>query len=422
MELRTEFFLAWRYLRPKRNAVSVITCISLLGVTLGVAVLMVVLAVMTGFTDLMKEKLLETTSHIQVYDYRLGYIEKPSEVVKAVKTCGYEAMPIAYSQVLVQKDDKFLPKAAIGIEPGTESGNLKLKEKILEGKYSLNKGEIMISDIISRELHANVGDKLLVHAPDRLARMIHKKKDGGYEMSKDADVYLPNEFRITGIYSFGKYDFDRNIFFLNLDDADELFGIPWGAASVVYIWTNDPFNLKGAVKHLSGKLPQYQLRTWQEMNQQLLGVLSVEKNMMFFLLVFIVLVAAFSITNTLITVVVQKTREIGLLKSLGASSGTVMRIFLIQGFFVGFIGTLCGTILGFSVIYWRNDIMHAYSKLTGTALFPKEFYYFNQLPAHITSFDVSVISITAVILCTVGGLIPAWRAAKLDPARALRYE
>ena len=152
----------------------------------------------------------------------------------------------------------------------------------------------------------------------------------------------------------------------------------------------------------------------------MLGVLAVEKNMMFFLLVFIVLVAAFSITNTLITVVVQKTREIGLLKAVGASSGTVMRLFIMQGLMVGMIGSVCGTIMGVGVVYYRNDILRLVSKISGQELFPKEFYYFNELPAHIVTGDIVFIVVVSILLCTVGGVIPAWRAAKLDPAKALR--
>ena len=173
---------------------------------------------------------------------------------------------------------------------------------------------------------------------------------------------------------------------------------------------------------LSNELQTLNVASWQEMNQRLLGVLAVEKNMLMFLLVFIVLVAAFSITNTLITTVIQKTREIGLLKAVGASSGTVMRIFLLQGFFVGLIGTVCGLILGWLFIEFRMQVLEILRIVTGQEIFPKEIYVFTELPAHIVPSDVVVISIIAVVLCTLGGLIPALRAASLDPARALRSE
>jgi lipoprotein-releasing system permease protein len=162
--------------------------------------------------------------------------------------------------------------------------------------------------------------------------------------------------------------------------------------------------------------------SWQETNSALLGVLAVEKRMMFFLLIFIVLVAAFSITNTLITSVYKKTKEIGILKALGATGGTCMRIFVYQGMFVGIIGTICGTVLGYLVLHFRNDIIDFASRIAGHDLFPKEFYYFDGLPAKIIASDVIIICVAAVLLCTLGAVIPAIRAAKLDPAKALRYE
>ncbi|MDD3118812.1 MAG: FtsX-like permease family protein, partial [Victivallales bacterium] len=236
------------------------------------------------------------------------------------------------------------------------------------------------------------------------------------------EVYLPDEFIVSGIFSFGKYDFDSNIIFVNRDDANDLFEMPWGSASAVYVWTPNPFDLDGIVKKLSRELRGMDIKSWQEINRNLLGVLQMEKNMMFFLLIFIVLVAAFSITNTLITVVVQKTREIGLLRSLGASSGTIMSVFILQGFFVGLIGTVLGTALGITVIYFRNNILDFMSQVAKRPLFPPEFYFFNQLPAHITWHDLLLIGLISIILCTLGAVIPAWRAARLTPAEALRYE
>ena len=151
-------------------------------------------------------------------------------------------------------------------------------------------------------------------------------------------------------------------------------------------------------------------------------MLAVEKNMQFFLLVFIVLVAAFSITNTLITQVIQKTREIGLLKAMGASSGTVMRIFILQGFYVGVIGTVSGIILGSLVVIYRMSILRALRFVTGQEIFPQEIYLFDELPARIIMTDLLWIGVISVLLCTFGGVIPALRAAKLDPSKALRYE
>jgi lipoprotein-releasing system permease protein len=210
--------------------------------------------------------------------------------------------------------------------------------------------------------------------------------------------------------------------FTGLEDADDLFLFDWGMATAVFGWIDNPDDIDGIAEELRKELPGERVRTWKQLNEDLLNVLMVEKNMMFFLLVFIVLVAAFSITNTLITMVFQKTREIGLLKALGASSTTVMRIFIFQGMFVGIVGSVLGTLTGILVIFWRNQILRFSSRVLHMQLFPPEFYYFDGLPAKIIVGDVVIIVGVTIVLCTVGGIIPAWRAAKLDPAKALRNE
>lgn len=420
--LLTEFFLAWRYLKPKRTAVSVITCVSIVGVTLGVAVLIVVIAVMTGFTDEMKKKMLETMAHIQVSDFTYGYIGDPDKVIGTAKSLGCRASPIVQRPALVQSKGQFLPKVVIGIYPEMGKESIPVSEFIQDGKFSLNKGEVLISNILANELHAGIGDKLIIHAPSKLAEMVKFHKEGGVEFNERSKVYLPEEFRISGIYSFGKYDFDESVLFVNLDDADELFGLPWGAATAVFIRTENPFHINPVLTELREKLPHMQVFSWKQLNRKFLGVLAVEKNMMFFLLIFIVLVAAFSISNTLIMVVLKKTREIGLLKALGATSGTVMRIFIIQGSIVGFVGTGLGTLLGITIIRWRNEIMYALRIITGIEIFPKEYYFFSELPASVVPQDLLIIGLVSMILCTLGGILPAWRAARLNPAGALRYE
>lgn len=424
MKLKTETFLALRYFKPKRDAVSVITAISVLGVTLGVAVLIVVLAVMTGFTNLMKEKLLETTAHIQISALGRGYIRNPAPVVDKAIECGAaSASPIVRAQALLQNDQRFLAKILVGIEPmDDQPEGLNLIKAIKAGNGNLDKDEIVISEIIAAELGVGLNDKILVHAPNKLAKMVRVGDKGRVEIDQNAEMYLPREFTVTGIYSFGKYDFDRNVVFTGLDDADELFGLPWGAATAVYAWTENPFQLDHVITAMSEEMPSMHCVSWRQLNAPLLGVLTVEKNMMFFLLIFIVLVAAFSITNTLITVVVQKTREIGLLKALGAGRRTIQRVFILQGFIVGLLGTVCGTALGVTVVIWRNEIMRLVSTVFRVELFPKEFYFFNELPADIVPGDLIWIAVISVALCTVGALIPAWRAARLDPANALRYE
>ncbi|MBO4647786.1 MAG: ABC transporter permease [Lentisphaeria bacterium] len=428
MSIRTELFLAWKYFKPKRSAVSIITLISVIGVALGVAVLIVVLAVMTGFTDKMREKLLDTTSHAQIRSKFNGYvINDPEPLIELVRKQGGDAVPVIISPVLMQNGDSFVPKVVIGLDPKAgKTDRLKMHEVVKIGSPELNRGSLIVSYIIARDLRLGLEQKVLLHSPSNLAKLVKRGKNGKLEVAKNLEMYLPSEYRITGISSFNKYDFDRDFLFMHIDDAAELLDLDMGVASAIYIWVPDPFDMEPFMRRMREELsrtaPNTFIQSWQEINGRLLGVLQVEKNMQFFLLVFIVLVAAFSITNTLITTVIQKTKEIGLLKAMGASSGMIMRIFILQGFFVGLIGTLAGIALGSLVVEYRMAILNALRTITGQEIFPAEIYYFNELPARIVMTDLGWIALISIVLCTFGGVIPAFRAAKLDPSRALRYE
>ena len=422
--MKTELFLAWKFLKPRRSAVSLITITSILGVTLGVAVLMIVLAVMTGFTDLMKIKLVETQSHFQIRSL-FGSIRDTGTLTRILDHHQIKSAPVIQAPVLIQYGRTRLDTQVVmfGADPEDLRTQLDLENKLVSGKAELDDRKVIISRNMAQRWNLRPGDRILLHSPQKLTSLVQISPSGGVSINPQAEIYLPEEFTVSGIYELGKYDFDRMVLFTGLDDAADILDLPWGSATAILCWGPDPFDQQHLVKSLRRELPQnYHLSTWEETNSQMLAVLDMEKRMMFFLLIFIVLVAAFSITNTLITSAYQKTREIGLVKAIGGSDGFVLKVFVLQGFWIGLLGSISGTVLGYLVIRFRNEILNFASWCSGRDLFPKEFYYFDSLPAHIVISDVAVIVISSICLCTLGALLPAWRAARLDPAAALRYE
>ena len=423
--MRTELFIALRYLKPRRNAVSVITLISIIGVMLGVAVLVIVLAVMTGFTDIMKAKLIQTQAHLHISGKYYPIMDVDHVRKKLSEAGAIHSAPVIANVAMLQNRRNFSPKLVLGVNSKDVMQVMDIKSALLPGgSFELAPGEAVLGVRLANQQGLSVGDRIILHSSAKLSEMIKLKPGGGVEIVANNKVLLPTELKVTGLVSFGKYDFDRDVIFVNIDDAAELFNLQWGGATTIYGWVKDPFKLDKELEKLKTLLPDstFRVESWQSRNAQLLGVLAVEKNMMFFLLIFIVLVAAFSIANTLITSVYQKTREIGVLKALGTTPGQVMKIFLLQGLAVGVIGSTLGIALGTLIIAIRMNILHTVSRITGQPLFPPEMYFFNELPAHIVPTDVAIIAVSAIVLCTAGAIVPAVRAAKLDPAKALRYE
>lgn len=434
--MKHELFLALRYLKPRRNAVSLITLTSILGVSLGVAVLIIVMAVMTGFTGEMKNKLIETQAHFQIRNANNTGIKQAEvkSIIKKLEENDSTGAPVIQSPVLIQYGKKNQLDSQVvmfAAPPQDLKKHLHLDTYIKKGDLKLGKLDTdwrskahyaVISADMAKRWNLDINDRFLVHSATHLTKLVKFKAGGGVELNENASMYLPTEFTVAGIYSLGKSDFDRMVFFADLDDAADVVGLNWGEATAVFGWGPDPFDQQQLLTDLREQMPGKAVIGWEEANRNFLDVLAVEKTMMFFLLIFIVLVAAFSIANTLITSVYQKTREIGLLKALGCSDGAVMRIFILQGMLVGIIGSVSGTLLGCLVIRFRQNIINLVSRITGQNLVPKEFYFFDALPAEIVTMDVVIIVLSSIALCTIAALLPALRAARLQPAEALRYE
>lgn len=411
MSLPFSFFLALKYLRPKRSYISVISVISVLGVMLGVAVLIIVLSVMSGFDEMWRKKILDFDAHITVTRSELiedasslaARLEKERDVAAAA--------PFVQGLVFVQHDNAVFTPFLRGIDPDAEKRVSLIPGSVKQGSFVLGFEEAVIGSELAARLRARVGDKLLVYSPQSFL--------AGDELS------LPMELRITGIFNVGMWEYDVGFMLVSMPVAWELFRLNGGAHGI-RVMTDDPLRAASVAARLDHMLqaegPDFSVRTWMELNRQLFDALKVEKSLMFFLLVFIVLVAAFGIANTLIVVVVQKRREIGLLRALGFSTGSVMRVFFWMGTIQGLTGTILGIGFGLVVLQYRNHLMRWMASVLNMELLPKELYHLSEIPARTCFWDVAIIALLAMLICTFAGALAAHRAARLDPATALRYE
>ena len=425
-----EAFLALRYLRPRRTFVSIITIISILGVLLGVAVLIVVIAVMSGFDREWRNKILGFNAHLKVYQVahdsaREVPLKDFSAVIQVVKSNHnvIAAAPFVIGQVMVetQPPEGTNPKAAaprvLGVDPDSQTNVSVLPTNIVAGAFDVSGKGLVIGSEFAHGMELSVGDRLAVFSPASLQKM---RKNGD---KKSEEAILPEEFVVKGIFDVGYSEYNSSIVVASVDNAQMLYELHDDEVHGLQVMTVDPFKVDTVRRELQTVLGErYRILTWQEENPQIFGALATEKNMMFFLLFFIMIVAGFGIVNCQITFVVQKTHEIGILKALGANNRQVLWIFLSQSVIVAFLGVGCGLGLALLALRYRNEFLHLMNRLTGYELLPASIYQIYELPVSILPSDILLICGTAFITCLLAGLFPAWKAARLQPVEALRYE
>lgn len=417
-----ELLLALRYLRPKRTFVSVITLISVIGVMLGVAVLIIVISVMSGFDRQLREKLLGFNAHLRVIqpgELLSNREEIMARVMANPRVKGVS--PFVQGKVMMETQPPAggsVVDAPVvrGVDPQREADVSDLPKSVISGAFDLRGNGLVVGRELANNLGLRVGDRVSIYSPVSLKKMKDSRRSG-----KDEAV-LPDEYTVKGIFDVGYYEFNANVVVTSLANAQDLYALEDNVHGL-QITLHDSAQADAAQAELSRALGlNYLVRSWKDDNSSILNALLVEKNVMFYLLFFIMIVAAFGITSAQITFVVQKTREIGVLKALGATNGQVRWLFLSQSLIVGVFGVVAGYGLGLLALHYRNNFLDLMNKLTGFELFPKNIYAFDRLPALIVPGDIAIICGGSLFICLLAGLLPAWNAGRLQPVEALRNE
>jgi lipoprotein-releasing system permease protein len=411
-----ELFIGLRYLKAKRKQtfVSLITLISIAGVMVGVTALIVVIAVMNGFKEDLRDKILGVTSHVVISRFD-GNISKYQEVrAKVGEVSGVNAAtPFIYTQVMISSRKAISGAVLRGIEPKTASKVINLPKNLragsLEELEAENKPEGMRSTpgiILGNELARNIGalrgDPVTVISP--LGRLTPLGR-----------VPRSQTFRVAGIFDSGMYEYDSTIAYVSLWAAQRFLGIG-DRVTGIEVRVDDIYaadRVARAIGKALGGYP-YWSRDWMRMNKNLFSALKLEKIVMFIILTLIILVAAFNIVGTLIMVVIEKTRDIAILKSMGATRRSIMKIFMIEGAVIGLVGTLLGLLGGYTIC----TLLATYKFIE----LPSDVYYISTLPVRMNPLDVALIAVAAIVITLAASVYPAWQASRFDPAEAIRYE
>jgi len=409
-----ELFVAKKYFRAKRKTgfISIITYVSIAGVTIGVTALILVLSVMNGFEEEVRSKLIGADAHIRLRRYFNKPIDEKDrilEVVRATKRV-IGATPTIFEKGMIRskKGDGQTYIKAVDLE--TTDSVLDLKSKVDYGEFNFIKKEINGKEYPGIILGKYLSDQLMAYTDKDIVTLII------YPTEQSSIFSQPKvkQFYVAGTIELGYYEYDRVFSYISLEDAQKFFGMS-DAISWIEIKIDDYEKADEVAKDLSEQLGYpYTTLTWFEMNKSLFSWMKIEKWGAFVILSLIIMVAAFNIISSLIMVVMEKTREIGILKSMGATSKSIMKIFVLEGLFIGILGTMLGSIIGYGVGF-------AQLKYKLISL-PADVYIINSLPIKLQFFDFAVISVIGMILCLLASIYPAYKASKLYPVDAIRYE
>jgi lipoprotein-releasing system permease protein len=408
-----EWMLAMRYLRARRQEgfISVIAWFSLVGIALGVATLIIVMAVMNGFRAELMSRILGLNGHLTYYGQSRVLNDFDPIAVKIEKIKGVISVtPTVEGQVMVT--NRGVAKGALvrGLRVEDFAKRSMLADNIKAGTLgNFNGNSAIIGDRLARKLGVTIGDKITIISPKG-------------NVTAFGTMPRMRAYKVAALYHIGMYEYDSGFVFLPLAAAQLYFRTGKGVSNLE-IFVEDP----DKVDHLKSKVMKAaefkgRMHDWQQANASFFNAIKVERNVMFLILTLIIVVAAFNIVSSMIMMVQTKGKDIAILRTMGSTSGMVMRVFFLSGASVGVIGTLAGVVLGLAFSLNIETIRQWIQGLTGTDLFAAEIYFLSQLPARVEAGEVISVVFMGLILTFLATLYPSWRASKIDPADALRYE
>lgn len=410
MTLPYQFFIALRYFKSKKRhrGISINTLISIAGVALGVAALITVLSVMGGFHEDLQKKILGVNAHIVVLNYG-GKIKDQKILIEKINNIQgvRHSSPFIYGQVMLSFGDRAQGIIVRGIEPHLERGTTEILKYLKEGSINNLKGDnaeipgIIVGRELSRNLGLFIGDEVKMISPTG-------------DIGPLGMLPAMKRFKVVGIFEIGMYEYDLNLALINIRDAQDFFKLH-DEITGFEVKVDDVYNSEKIAEKIEAALGiPYYARDWMEMNRNLFSALKLEKLVMFIILILIVLVASFNIISNLIMIVVEKAREIAIIRAMGATSRGVMSIFMIHGLIIGITGTVLGLAGGYAIC----QLLKTYKFIN----LPPDIYYLSYLPVRMSLFDFIVVPVTAIVISFLATIYPSWQAARLNPVEPLRYE
>lgn len=417
MQIPYELALGWRYTRAgratRRNGfISFISGVSMLGIALGVAALIIVLSVMNGFQKEVRDRMLSVVSHIEVFAPDGQAMQDVETAIAQAKSHPQVvgAAPFVSAQALLARGEDMKGVLVRGIDPAREgevtdlaATNTPVLQRLTPGSF-----HVVLGQELARQLGVREGDSITLVAPSG-------------QVTPAGVVPRLKQMTVVGFFNSGHYEYDAALVMLHYQDAQRIFRLE--GPSGIRLKLDNLHDAPRVAQELAGQLTEMlYLRDWTQQNRTWFAAVQVEKRMMFIILTLIVAVAAFNLVSTLVMTVTDKRADIAILRTLGASPASIMGIFMVQGAMVGVIGTMAGLLLGLGIAFNVDVIVPAIERALGATFLPQDIYLISTMPSDPQRSDIMPIAVISLILAFVATIYPSWRASRVNPAEALRYE